>query len=51
MIPLAAGLVDSEEMRERYFDMVMERLERFTEQKVRDSIVVKRGESKVAVPT
>jgi hypothetical protein len=32
LIPLAAGLSDSEEMRERYFDMVMGRLERHTNQ-------------------
>ena len=32
LIPLAAGLSDSEEMRERYFDMVMGRLERHTSQ-------------------
>ncbi len=43
LIPLAPGLDDPEETRERYFDMVMDRLEARTGQSIRDRIVVKRS--------
>ena len=43
LIPLAPGLDDPDEIRERYFDMVMDRLEARTGQSVRDRIVVKRS--------
>ena len=43
LVPLAAGLSDSDEMRERYYDIVMERLERHTQQSVRDAVTLKRS--------
>ena len=43
LIPLAAGLKDSEEMREKYYDIVMTRLETYTGQSIRDAVVVKRA--------
>ncbi|MEM6806874.1 MAG: phytoene desaturase family protein, partial [Bacteroidota bacterium] len=43
LIPLAPGLKDSEEMREKYYHIVMDRLEKITGQKVRDHIILKRS--------
>lgn len=43
LIPLAAGLPDSEEERERFYDIVMTRLEKHTAQSVRDHVTVKRS--------
>lgn len=43
LIPLAPGLEDTEGIREKYYDMVMDRLEAFTGQELRDSVVVKRS--------
>ncbi len=43
LIPLAPDLMDDEETREKYFDMIMSRLESLTKQKVRDHIVFKRS--------
>lgn len=43
LIPVAPGLEDSEEVRERYFDIVMNRLEAYTGQPLRKHIVVKRS--------
>jgi phytoene desaturase len=43
LIPLAPGLDDPEETRERYFDIIMDRLEARTGQSIRDRIVVKRS--------
>ncbi len=43
LIPVAPGLEDSEEVREQYFDMVMQRLESLTGQPVRSHIVFKRS--------
>ena len=41
LIPLAPGLEDSNKMREHYFDMVSERLEKLTGNNIKDSILVK----------
>ncbi|MEL7340588.1 MAG: phytoene desaturase, partial [Bacteroidota bacterium] len=43
LIPLAPGLSDSEEQRERYYHLVMDRLERITKQSVRDHVILKRS--------
>merc|ERR1719199_419079 len=43
LVPLAAGLEDTDEMREKCFDMVMDRLEERIGEDVRGSIVYKRA--------
>jgi len=43
LIPVAPGLEDTPEIRERYFNVVMERLERHTGQSIRPHIVYKRS--------
>lgn len=44
LIPIAAGLDgDSEEVRDKYFDMVLDRLEKRTGENIRENIVYKRS--------
>ncbi|MFY0607342.1 MAG: phytoene desaturase [Cyclobacteriaceae bacterium] len=43
LIPVAPGLTDNEETREKYYELVMDRLEAFTGTNIRDHIVVKRS--------
>jgi phytoene desaturase len=43
LIPVAPGLEDNDATRERYYDLVMSRLEALTGQSVRDAVVVKRS--------
>lgn len=43
LIPLAPDLHDTEEMREKYFHIVMDRLEKLTKQDIRNHIVYKRS--------
>jgi phytoene desaturase len=43
LIPLAPNLEDSEAMREKYYHIMMERLEKWTGQSVRDAVVFKRS--------
>ena len=43
LIPIAPGLTDSESIREKYFDIVLNRLESLTNQTLRSNIVVKRS--------
>ena len=43
LIPLAPGLEDTEELRERYYHIVMERFEHLTGQSVRDAVIYKRS--------
>jgi phytoene desaturase len=43
LIPLAPGLEDTEELREKYYNIVMERLEKLTNQTVREHVVYKRS--------
>lgn len=43
LIPLAPDLEDTEEQRERYYQVVMERLERLTGQEIRSEVVYKRS--------
>lgn len=41
LIPLAPGLEDTPELRQQYFEIIMERFERLTDQKVMDAILFK----------
>lgn len=43
LIPLAPDLEDTEEMREKYYDIIMGRLERITGQEVRSKVIYKRS--------
>lgn len=43
LIPVATGLEDSEEIREKYYDMVMGRLESLTGQTIKDHVIYKRS--------
>lgn len=43
LIPVAPGLEENEEIREKYFDMILKRIESYTEQNLRDHIVYKRS--------
>ncbi len=43
LIPLAPGLEDGEARREKYYDIVMERMERLTGQAIREHVVFKRS--------
>ncbi|MEM9986688.1 MAG: hypothetical protein AAF804_16475, partial [Bacteroidota bacterium] len=43
LIPLAPGLEDSEQQREKYYNLVMERLEKFTGQEIRKQVILKRS--------
>lgn len=43
LIPTATDLDDRPEIREKYFEMVIDRLERFTETNIRDHIIVKKS--------
>jgi phytoene desaturase len=43
LIPLGADLEDTEELREKYFDIILERLEHLTAQSLRENIVYKKS--------
>ncbi|MCA0238922.1 MAG: phytoene desaturase [Bacteroidetes bacterium] len=43
LIPVAPGLDDTPEVRERYYNMVMERLEKYVGESVRDAVVYQRS--------
>jgi len=43
LIPVAPGLEDNEEIREKYYDIVMDRLEKLSGQSVRDAVIYKRS--------
>ncbi len=43
LIPLAPDLEDTEGMREKYYDMIMDRLERLTGQEIRSHVIYKRS--------
>jgi phytoene desaturase len=43
LIPVAPGLVDTEEIREKYFNLVMQRLESLTNQSIHEHIVYKKS--------
>ena len=41
LIPLAPGIEDTAELREKYFDQIIDRFEKITDQKVKDDILFK----------
>jgi phytoene desaturase len=43
LIPVAAGLDDTEQIRDRYFNMVLDRMEKLTSQDIRSHIVFKKS--------
>ncbi len=43
LIPVAPGLVDTEAVREKYYNLVMDRLEKLTKQSIRENVVYKRS--------
>ncbi|MFT6882766.1 MAG: phytoene desaturase [Marinoscillum sp.] len=43
LIPVAPDLVDTDETREKYYELIMDRLEAFTETNIRDHVVVKQS--------
>lgn len=43
LIPLAPDLEDSEEIRERYFNIIIDRFERITGQKIKNNIIFKKS--------
>lgn len=43
LIPVATGLEDTEELKEKYFDMTISRLEKLTGQSIKEHIVYKRA--------
>ena len=43
LIPLAPGLKDTQELRDKYFEIVMDRIESITEQKIKESIIYKKS--------
>ena len=43
LIPVAAGLGDTEQIREMYFDLVIDRMERLTRQDIRPHIIFKKS--------
>lgn len=43
LIPVAPGLQDSETIREHYYNLVMDRLEKLTRQPIRDAVIYKRS--------
>jgi phytoene desaturase len=45
LIPVAPDLPDTEEIRDQYFELIMERLEKLTSQKIKEHLVYKRSYS------
>lgn len=43
LIPVAPDLEDTEEIRDKYFEMAMDRLESYTGQSLRDNVIVKKS--------
>ena len=43
LIPVAPGLKDSDDIREKYYDLVMDRLEKYVKTSVREHVVYKRS--------
>ncbi|WP_338792711.1 phytoene desaturase family protein [Bernardetia sp. Wsw4-3y2] len=43
LVPIAPGLPDGETIREKYYNLVMDRLENLTEQKIREHVILKRS--------
>ena len=45
LMPIAPGLADAEDTREKYFDIIITRIEKFTGVKIRENIIVKKSYS------
>lgn len=43
LVPIAPGLKDTKALRDQYFDIVMQRFEKLTDQKVRDHVIYKKS--------
>lgn len=43
LIPVAPGLDDSEEIRDKYYNYIMDKLEKYTGQNIRDHVIFKRS--------
>lgn len=43
LIPISPGIEDTEEIREKYFNVIIERLEKLTNQQLRDNILFKKS--------
>lgn len=43
LVPLAPDLEDTEAMREKYYDLIMDRLEKHTQQDIRSHVIYKRS--------
>ncbi|MHC2991174.1 phytoene dehydrogenase [Pontibacter sp. HJ8] len=43
LMPVAPGLSDTEELREKYYQLIMDRLERLTKQEIRSAVAYKRS--------
>ena len=43
LIPIAPGIEDSEEIREKYYSITIEKLEKYTGEKIKDHVVSKRS--------
>lgn len=43
LVPLAPGLKDSDEMREKYYNIIMDRLEALTKDSIREHVILKRS--------
>ena len=43
LIPIATNLEDSKDIRDKYFNIIIKKLESFTKQKLRDSVIFKRS--------
>lgn len=43
LIPISIGLEDGEEIREKYFEMILDRLEKLTGQRIREDILFKKS--------
>ena len=43
LIPIAPGIVDSDKTREKYFEIIINRLEKLTNQSIRDHVLFKKS--------
>ena len=44
-MPVAPGIIDTDEIREKYYNLIMERIERITGENVKDHVIVKKSYS------
>ena len=45
LMPVAPGIIDTDEIREKYYNLIMERIERITGENVKDHVIVKKSYS------